>query len=81
MGKFTYQAGTKNQFGEDKVSIFNGVKVSFEDLARLMKELIENEERIYPKDKGFRGGDMLKEYLQEVLDTGQMPDKSKHQLN
>jgi hypothetical protein len=30
---------------------------------------------------GFRGGDMLKEYLQEVLDTGQMPDKSKHQLN
>ena len=42
--------------------------------------MMDNEDRIYPKEKDFEGRDKFKRYIQEVLDTGKIPSDKKHQL-
>ena len=32
--KFTFKPGNKNEFGEDIVMYYGGIKVSFEDIAK-----------------------------------------------
>ena len=78
--KFTFKPGDKNEHGEDIVMYYGGIKVSFEDIAKQILFMRDNESRIFPKSKGFKGEDMFMKYVQEVLDTNKIPDKSDYQL-
>ena len=39
-----------------------------------------NEDKIYPPPR-FKGAEMFKEYIKEVLDTRKLPNKDKFKLN
>ena len=54
--------------------------VSFEDVAVMCKFFMINEDKIYPSPR-FKGAEMFKEYIKEVLDTREIPNKNKFQLN
>ena len=78
--KFTFKPGNKNEFGEDIVMYYGGIKVSFEDIAKQIIFMRGNEDRIFPKSEGFEGEDKFIKYIQEVLDTNKIPDKPDYQL-
>jgi len=80
--KFTFERGNKNEHGEDWVIKFgpSTEKITFKDIAKQIIFMMDNEDRIYPKEKDFEGRDKFKRYIQEVLDTGKIPSDKKHQL-
>jgi hypothetical protein len=65
---------------EDEILLYYGKVVSFEDVAVMCKFFMMNEDKIYPPPK-FKGAGMFKEYIKEVLDTRELPDNDKFQLN
>jgi hypothetical protein len=64
----TYKEGTKGP-GDRKV-YWNDIPVVFTDIAEIVNVLCKNEDIIYPKEKGYRGGQMLIDFLQEAYDNG-----------
>jgi len=61
--KIQYKDGVKGE--GDKKIIWNGVQVTFIEVAEIVQALCENEDRIYPPPK-YRGGQMLLDFLNEV---------------
>jgi len=66
-----FEPGAKGP-GDMKV-IWNGIQVTFMDMAEIVNQLCKNEDIIYPKPK-YRGGQMLIDFMQEVYDNGEITD-------
>ena len=63
----------KGKYGpDDEVLFFNGKRPSILEIAQTIVHFIRNDERIYPRSKGFQGGDMLRKFLIEVLLKGKI---------
>tara|TARA_Y100001937_G_C6879494_1_gene224108 strand:+ start:235 stop:492 length:258 start_codon:yes stop_codon:yes gene_type:complete len=77
MDKFKVIAGRKNK--NDRILLYNGKAVSFEDIGRMCIFMMMNEDNLYPKPR-YKGRDMFIEYIREVLDTGKIPSQNKYQL-
>jgi hypothetical protein len=75
--EFTFVKGRKHS--KDVILQYEGTP-GLEHVAFMMLHFINNDEAIYPQEKGFRGGELPKEYFTEVLETGKIPDKDKYML-
>ena len=53
MSKFKLIQGRKSP--DDRILLYNNVAVTFEDVAKMCLFFMENEERLYPQKKGFKG--------------------------
>ena len=78
MKKWNKVKGRKHP--EDEILLYYDNPVSFEDVAVMCKFFMINEDKIYPPPR-FKGAEMFKEYIKEVLDTRKIPNKNKFQLN
>jgi len=67
-----FEPGVKGP-GDMKI-IWNGIQVTFLDIAEIVNQLCKNEDIIYPPSKGKRGGQMLIDMLQEVKNNGEITD-------
>lgn len=76
--KWTVVQGKKHP--EDKILLYYNNPVSFEDLGNMCRFFMINEDKIYPPPR-FKGAEMFKEYIKEVLDTRKLPNKDKFKLN
>jgi len=76
MNKFETVSGRKSL--EDKILLYYGHAVTFEDVALMCLFFVENEERLYPQKNGFKGGELFKEYIAKTFITGEVPKDSKY---
>jgi len=60
--------------------LFNGIAVKFEDVAKMCLFFMKNEDNIYPPEKGFKGAELFKQYIKEVLDTRDIPNNSMYDI-
>lgn len=67
---FTVISGTKGK--QDKVLLFHGHKIRFVELGEAVSFLYKNEERIYPRHKGYMGGELLRRFLNECMIRGKV---------
>jgi len=60
--------GKKTEFGQDfKIHIWaDGEAITFNDILKILKELFENEDRIYPTKMGFKGRAMLVDAIYDL---------------
>lgn len=65
---------------KDEILLYYNKPVSFEDLGHMCRFFMINEDRIYPPPL-FKGAEMFREYIREVLDTGKIPNQNKFKLN
>jgi len=65
----TSVSGSKSE--HDRIYFYNEKVISFRELGELYAELCHNEDINYPHGKG---GDYLKEYLDEVKEAGRVTD-------
>lgn len=65
----TFVQGRKSE--NDKIFLYNEKPISFKELGELYAELCKNEDINYPHGKG---GNYLKEYLDEVKEAGKVTD-------
>ena len=75
-GKFEYIKGRKKE--GDRIMKFNGVAVSFQDVANMCIFFMNNEDILYPPEQGFKGAEMFKDYIKDVLETREIPTDSKY---
>ena len=78
MERFEYIQGKKSQL--DRIMLFNGIAVKFEDVAKMCIFFMDNEDNLYPPSKGLKGAEMFKDYIIEVLETRNIPQDSKYQI-
>jgi hypothetical protein len=57
-----------NKHPNDKIIFINGHQITYKELAKCVIIFCQNEDNIYPKPR-FRGGDMLKDFLNECIDV------------
>ena len=57
--------------------LYNGVEVTFEDVAEMCLFFMENEERLYPQKKGFKGEKLFMEFIAKTFITKQIPQDAK----
>lgn len=69
---FSTMKGKKSE--EDKVLLYHGFKIRFVELGEAAAFLYQNEERLYPRSKGFKGGEMLRQFLNECMHRGKLSD-------
>ena len=79
MKKFEVIPGRKNK--EDRILLYNGLAVSFEDVAKMCCFFMINEDNLYPPSKGYKGAEYFKEYIIETLETRKVPSSKKYQTN
>tara|TARA_Y100000401_G_scaffold20636_1_gene13803 strand:- start:80 stop:373 length:294 start_codon:yes stop_codon:yes gene_type:complete len=77
-GKFEYIKGRKKE--GDRIMKFNGVAVSFQDVANMCIFFMNNEDILYPPEQGFKGAEMFKDYIKDVLETREIPTDSKYKI-
>mgnify|MGYP003155406948 FL=1 len=78
MQKFEFVKGRKSP--KDTIMLFNGVAVKFEDVAKMCLFFMKNEDNLYPPEKGFKGAELFKSYIREVLDTREIPKNKKYDI-
>jgi|TARA_Y100001938_G_C8003044_1_gene385795 hypothetical protein len=78
MSRFSFVKGRKS--AKDTIMLFNGVAVKFEDVAKMCLFFMKNEDNLYPPEKGFKGAELFKSYIREVLDTREIPKNSKYDI-
>ncbi len=66
----TFVKGRKSE--NDKIFFYNEKSISFRELGELYAELCKNEDINYPYGKG---GNYLKEFLDEVKEAGKVTDE------
>ena len=76
--KFEYIKGRKKE--GDRIMKFNGVAVSFQDVANMCIFFMNNEDILYPPEQGFKGAEMFKDYIKDVLETREIPTDSKYKI-
>jgi len=67
-----FQQGTKHP--DDRKVIINGHWLTFPELAEICIQFVKNEDNIYPPSKGYRGGNMLIDYLDEAMGAREVTD-------
>ena len=67
-----FEKGNKHPL--DKKIFWNDIQVKMDDIGKIVCQLCKNEDNIYPRDKGYRGGQMLIDFLQEVYHEGEVTD-------
>ena len=72
MSKFEVIPGKKSP--EDKILLYHGHAPTMEDVAKMCLFFKENEDRIYPPSKGFKGGKLFIEYIAKTLVQGKIPE-------
>ena len=77
MKRFEFVKGRKSP--KDFIMKFNGVAVKFEDVAKMCLFFMKNEDNLYPPPK-FKGAELFKEYMYEVLETRQIPTNKKYDI-
>tara|TARA_B100000214_G_scaffold316920_1_gene250608 strand:+ start:806 stop:1081 length:276 start_codon:yes stop_codon:yes gene_type:complete len=75
--KFKIIKGRKSE--KDRIILYNGKAVSFEDVAQLCIFFMENEDNLYPPPR-FKGAQMFIDYMTEVLETRKIPKNSRYQI-
>jgi len=76
--RFEYIKGRKKE--GDRIIKFNGVAVKFEDVAKMCIFFMNNEDILYPPEQGFKGAEMFKDYIKDVLETREIPTNSKYKI-
>ena len=76
--RFEFVKGRKSP--KDFIMKFNGVAVKFEDVAKMCLFFMKNEDNLYPPSKGFKGAELFKEYMYEVLETREIPKNRKYDI-
>lgn len=76
--KFKYIKGRKKE--GDRIMKFNGVAVKFEDVAKMCIFFMNNEDILYPPEQGFKGAEMFKDYIKDVLETREIPTNNKYKI-
>ena len=72
-GSFSVSNG--NRGFSDKILFYRGTPITIAELGEAVAFLYRNEERIYPKNRGFKGGEMLRNFLNECMTRGRLtPD-------
>ena len=41
---------------------------------------MKNEDNLYPPEKGYKGAELFKSYIREVLETREVPKDSKYDI-
>ena len=77
MSKFEIIQGSKSE--KDRILLYNGRAVAFEDVAKMCIFFIANEDNLYPPPR-FKGGQMFIDYMTEVLETRRVPTDSKYAI-
>ena len=75
--KFETIQGKKSE--KDRILLYNGRAVAFEDVAKMCIFFIANEDNLYPPPK-CKGGQMFIDYITEVLQTRRVPTDSKYKI-
>ena len=57
---------------DDERLFFNGRMPTILEIAQVIVHFLKNDERNYPKSRGFQGGDMLRKFILEVLFQGKI---------
>ena len=52
--------------------------MKYEEVAEFLISLCDVEDNLYPPAKGFRGAQMLMDYVNEAMTTRKVPDKIKY---
>ena len=78
MNRFEFVKGRKSP--KDMIMLFNGVAVKFEDVAKKCLFFMKNEDNLYPPSQGFKGADLFKNYIYEVLETREIPKDKKYDI-
>lgn len=74
MVEWRYRKGSKSPRDWVLLIKTDGWEVfTVEDVLRLLKFMFENEDRIYPKEEGFKGRDMLLEAIKKVAKGEPIP--------
>lgn len=63
--------GTKGP--EDVIIKYNGLPISFVEIAKLLLKLWENEDKLYPPPR-FKGASLSMEFIQELFETRELTD-------
>ena len=85
MNKFRHEQGNKSKI--DRVLYFNGVRVKYEDIAKMCIFFMINEDNLYPPDELKKNGEPKEgakrfiRYIKEVLDTRKIPNRKKYGLD
>ena len=77
MNKFSFKKGRKKH--NDVLIFYNNLPVEMKDVAKLCLMFMKNEDNLYPPPK-FKGAELFKEYMYEVLETREIPKNSKYQI-
>ena len=56
----------------DKIIYYHDKPISMRELGELYAILCKNEDELYPKSKGFKGSDMVDEFLKDVKKAGEV---------
>ena len=75
MSKFKLIQGRKSP--DDRILLYNDIAVTFEDVATMCLFFMENEERLYPQEKGLKGERLFMQYIAKVFTTKQIPQDAK----
>lgn len=59
-------SGKKTKYGYDIVYRIDGKQFSFLDILFILDLMFQNEDRIYPPSKGFKGRQMLVDAINDV---------------
>tara|TARA_B100000214_G_C23909554_1_gene600605 strand:- start:774 stop:1016 length:243 start_codon:yes stop_codon:yes gene_type:complete len=75
MSRFKLIQGKKSP--DDRILLYNDIAVTFEDVATMCLFFMENEERLYPQEKGLKGERLFMQYIAKVFTTKQIPQDAK----
>ena len=67
---FRFEHGRKDKHGPDYGMLWNGIKISIEQIGIMVGFLYRNEDSIYPPSKGFEGGKRLEQFLHDCMTIG-----------
>ena len=76
-GKFEFVKGRKKE--GDRIMKYNGVAVSFQDVANICIFFMNNEYILYPPPR-FKGAELFKSYIMDVLETRKIPEDKKYKI-
>ena len=74
--KIAFEKGRKTKYGEDKkIRLWAKAElVTINDVLVILRLLFENEDRIYPRSKGFKGRYMLLDAITDVCNGMKISD-------
>jgi len=68
----TFDKGSKGD--GDQIIKYNELPITILEIGKLLLKLWENEDIIYPPSKGFLGGKMSKNFLDELFEKREITD-------